>query len=110
MRVILSGLFAAALLASPMALAADEPSFELSLKDHQFTPAELTIPADKRVKLTVKNLDPTPAEFESHDFKAEKVIPAGKEASLFVGPLKAGSYGFFDDFHKSQTTGTLIAK
>ena len=45
MRVILSGLFAVALLASPMALAADEPSFELSLKDHQFTPAELTIPA-----------------------------------------------------------------
>ncbi len=110
MRYGLSGLLMLALLASPRAFAADEPNFELAIRDHQFAPAEVTVPAGKRVKLTVKNLDPTPAEFESHDFKAEKVIPAGKEVTLFVGPLKPGSYGFFDDFHKSQTTGTLIAK
>jgi plastocyanin len=110
MRYVLSSLLAIALLASPAAFGADDPSFELSLKDHQFTPAQLTIPAGKKVKLTVKNLDATPAEFESHDFKAEKVIPAGKEGSLFIGPLKPGTYGFFDDFHKSSTTGTLVAE
>jgi plastocyanin len=110
MRYVLSSLLAVALLASPAAFGADDPSFELSLKDHQFTPAQLTIPAGKKVKLTVKNLDSTPAEFESHDFKAEKVIPAGKEGSLFIGPLKPGTYGFFDDFHKSSTTGTLVAE
>jgi plastocyanin len=110
MRYVLPGLLAIALLASPAAFGADDPSFELSLKDHQFTPAQLTIPAGKKVKLTVKNLDPTPAEFESHDFKAEKVIPAGKEGTLFIGPLKPGTYGFFDDFHKSVTKGTLVAE
>ncbi|HTZ79403.1 MAG TPA: cupredoxin domain-containing protein [Stellaceae bacterium] len=110
MRILRPGLIAVALLASSVAFAADEPSFELALQNHKFQPAALTIPAGKRVKLTVKNLDPTPAEFESHDFKAEKVIPAGKSVILYVGPLEAGSYGFFDDFHKSQTTGTLIAK
>jgi hypothetical protein len=99
-----------ALLTSLTALSADDPSFELSLKEHKFTPAELNIPANKRVKLIIKNFDSTPAEFESHTFKAEKVIPAGGEVSLFIGPLKAGTYGFFDDFHENQTKGTLTAK
>jgi hypothetical protein len=96
----------AALLTSLTALGADHQSFELSLQEHKFTPQELTIPADKRVKLTIKNLDATAAEFESHSFKAEKVVPAGGELSLYIGPLK----GFFDDFHEDQTKGTLIAK
>jgi len=99
-----------ALLTSFAGFGADDLSFELSLKDHQFTPPHLTIPADKRVKLTIKNLDSTPAEFESHNFWAEKIIPGGDEVSLYVGPLKAGTYGFFDDFHASQTKGTLIVK
>jgi hypothetical protein len=99
-----------AFLTSFTALGADDLSFELSLKEHKFTPSELTIPADKRVKLTIKNLDSTPAEFESHNFKVEKVIPAGGEVSLYIGPLKGGTYGFFDDFHEDETKGTLIAK
>jgi Cupredoxin-like domain len=53
-------------------LAGEEASYELTLKGNQFTPAVLTIRADKRVKLTIKNLDSTPAEFEGRDFKAEK--------------------------------------
>jgi plastocyanin len=100
----------AALFASLSAFAADAPSFELTLKEHKFAPAELTVPAGQRVKLTIKNLDSTAAEFESHQFKAEKVIPAGGEASLYVGPLEAGTYGFFDDFHAAETKGTLIVK
>jgi len=100
----------AALLTSLTALGANDLSFELSLKEHKFTPSELTIPADKRVKLTIKNLDSTPAEFESQNFTAEKVVPAGGEVSLYIGPLKAGTYGFFDDFHEDETKGTLIAK
>jgi plastocyanin len=99
----------AALFVSVTALA-DSASFELSLKEHKFEPAELTVPADTRLKLTIKNLDATPAEFESHDFRAEKIVPGNGEVSLYVGPLKAGSYQFFDDFHASSTKGTLIAK
>jgi hypothetical protein len=103
-------ILAVALAISVAALAADEPAFELSLKEHKFTPAEVTIPVDKRVKLTIKNLDATPAEFESHAFKAEKIVPGGGEVSLYIGPLKAGTYGFFDDFHASETKGTLVVK
>jgi plastocyanin len=100
----------AALLTSVTAYGAEDLSFELSIKDHKFTPTELTIPAGKQVKLTIKNLDSTPAEFESDDFKAEKVVPGGGEVSLRIGPLKAGTYGFFDEFHEDQTKGTLVVK
>ena len=91
------------------AYAADE-SYSLTLKDHKFSPAELTIPAGKKVKVTVKNLDATPAEFESDDFKAEKVIPAGKQADIFIGPLKAGTYEFHDEYHEAESKTHLTVK
>ena len=56
MRLIASAILAVALLATP-ALAQD---FALSIKDHKFTPAELRIPAGKRVSVTVSNEDGTP--------------------------------------------------
>jgi hypothetical protein len=89
---------------------ADDPSFALSLKGHRFSPAELTIPANTRVKLMVTNLDPTAAEFESDDFKAEKVLPAGKEVMVPVGPLKPGTYEFHDEYHEAASKSRLIVK
>jgi heme/copper-type cytochrome/quinol oxidase subunit 2 len=89
---------------------AEDPAFVLTLKDHKFTPAELTVPANVRVKLTIRNQDATPAEFESHDFKAEKVVAGGREVSLTIGPLKPGTYGFFDDYHEKDARGRLIAQ
>src|ERR1044071_9289633 len=56
--------------------AADDPALTLELKNHKFQPANPTIPANTKVKLTVRNLDATPAEFESEDLDVEKVIPA----------------------------------
>jgi plastocyanin len=109
MRTALSAVLVLGFAAAP-ALAADPPAFELILKDHKFSPAQLTVPAGQRVKLTVKNQDPTPAEFESHDFKAEKVIPGGGEAVFTIGPLKPGAYKFVDEFREKETHGTLIAK
>jgi heme/copper-type cytochrome/quinol oxidase subunit 2 len=89
---------------------ADDPSFSLTLKDHHFTPGELSVPANVRVRLSVKNLDPTPAEFESDDFKAEKVVPAGREVSLTIGPLKPGTYEFHDEYHEAASKSRLIVK
>ncbi len=90
------------------ARAAEE--YTLTLKDHKFTPEELTVPADKKVTLIVKNEDKNAAEFESHDLKREKVIAPGTTAKINVGPLKAGSYKFFDEFHEDSAKGTLIVK
>ena len=80
------------------------------MHDHHFSPAEPTIPANTRVRLVVKNLDPTPAEFESDDFKAEKVVPPGREVSLTIGPLKPGSYEFHDEYHEDESKSRLTAK
>ena len=89
---------------------AAEESYSLTLKDHKFSPADLTIPAGKKVKVTVKNLDSTPAEFESDDFKAEKVIPAGKQVDVVIGPLKAGTYEFHDEYHEAESKTNLTVK
>ena len=89
---------------------AAEPSFSLTLKEHHFAPQGLVIPANTRVRLVVKNLDSTPAEFESDDFTAEKVVPAGGEISVFVGPLKPGTYEFHDEYHEDESKTHLTVK
>jgi plastocyanin len=110
MRYALFLVLLAALFPAFAAQGGDEPSVALSVKDRKFTPAELTVPAGKRVTLTIKNLDASAVEFESRDFKAEKIVPAGNEVSLHIGPLQPGTYGFFDDFHEDETKGTLVVK
>ncbi|MCU9952433.1 MULTISPECIES: cupredoxin domain-containing protein [Burkholderia] len=103
--------FAAVLLGASAATAfAAADDVNLTLKDHKFSPEGVTIPAGKKVKFVVKNLDATPAEFESDDFKAEKVIPAGKSAEILVGPLKAGTYEFHDEYHEAQSKTHLTVK
>jgi hypothetical protein len=89
---------------------AEDPQFTLVIKDHRFSPAELQIPAGVKVKLLVKNEDSTPEEFESTKLHREKVVPPGQEILVIVGPLDAGTYEFFGDFHKESAQGKLIAK
>ncbi len=90
--------------------AAHAEDFVITIKDHQFAPKELTVPAGQKVKLIIKNQDATPAEFESSDLNREKVVGANGEITVFVGPLDAGRYAYFDDFHRATTTGVIIAK
>jgi len=100
-----------ALCAALPAYAADaEPAYTLSIKDHRFDPAELEVPAGKKIRLTVKNLDPTPEEFESKDLKREKVIKGGAEAVIMVGPLKPGTYRFYGEYNEKTAQGRIIVK
>jgi hypothetical protein len=93
---------------APPALA-DDPSFSIELKNDQFVPSEVQIPTGVKVKLVVRNNNQTASEFESTQFHREKVVPAGQEITVFVGPLDPGSYEFFDDFHP-ETRGHLVVK
>lgn len=99
---------AAALSACP-ALAAD-PEFTLVIKDHLFTPAEVRVPAGKKVKLIVDNQDATAEEFESHVLNREKVIPPRSKATIFIGPLAPGKYPFIGEFHEATAKGVVIAE
>jgi plastocyanin len=111
MRLMQTVLSAAALAFAATAAAGDAPAeFTLTIKDHKFEPAELTVPAGQKVKIKVVNADPTPEEFESHELNREKVIPGGATATIFVGPLKAGEYPFFGEFNPKTAQGKLIAK
>jgi hypothetical protein len=102
--------FAGLLLITAAASVSAADTIEISIKDHKFVPAEITIPADTKVKLVVKNQDPTPEEFESHSMHREKVIPGGKQAIIFIGPLKPGTYEFFGEFNPKTAKGRVIVK
>jgi plastocyanin len=92
------------------AVAAQEPSYTLVIKDHKFQPAEIEVPAGQKIVLLVKNDDSTPEEFESTELRREKVVPGGDQTTVYIGPLKPGRYEFFGDFNPSTARGHIVAK
>jgi heme/copper-type cytochrome/quinol oxidase subunit 2 len=95
------------LAAATVALAAD--AVMLTIKNHQFTPSQVSVPAGERFRVEVENQDATPAEFESADLRVEKIVVPGGKIVVMVGPLKPGNYKFFDDYHPDTATGTMTA-
>jgi plastocyanin len=92
-----------------MALAAD-PEFNLTIKDHRFEPAQLRVPAGKKIKLLIENKDDTAEEFESHALNREKVVPARAQVTVFIGPLGPGQYPFAGEFHENTAQGVIIVQ
>lgn len=101
---------ALALLLLPTFSMAADLEIGLTIKDHQFTPAELKVPAGKKVKLVVSNLDSTPEEFESHQLNREKVIAGNSKATIYVGPLSPGKYTFWGEFHEKTARGVIVVE
>jgi len=103
---------AAALVASLSlsVFAAGEPELSLVIENNKFTPDRLEIPANKKVKINIENKDSAAEEFESHDLKIEKVIPAKSKGVVWVGPLKPGEYKFVGEFHEKTAKGVIVAK
>jgi plastocyanin len=91
-------------------VAAAEPEIRLVLKDHRFSPAEVTAPAGQKVRLVVENQDATPEEFESYALNREKIVPAGGKIVVYVGPLKPGRYEFFGEFNPTTARGWLVVQ
>jgi hypothetical protein len=82
---------------------------QLRLKDHRFTPSDVTVAAGERFRIEVENQDDAPAEFESSDLRVEKIIVPGGKISVMAGPLKPGTYTFFDDYHPDTASGVMTA-
>jgi plastocyanin len=97
-------------IASAPVSAAEEQAVEIIIKNHKFEPATLKVPASTAIKLTVKNLDSTAEEFESHKLGVEKVIAGNGSAIVRIKPLKAGTYGFFGEYHEATAQGQLVAE
>ena len=96
-------------LAGPAGAADDDPII-ITIKNHKFEPAEIKVPANKRLIVTVVNDDPTPEEFESKSLRIEKIIAGKSQGAVRIGPLKPGRYGFFGEFHEATAQGAVIAE
>lgn len=86
------------------------PEYKLVIENHKFTPAEITIPADTKVKFLVENRDEDPEEFDSRDLNREKVVMGKSSGIVFIGPLKPGQYKFQGEFHAETAQGLVIVK
>lgn len=91
---------------------AQDASYTLTIKDHSFSPKELTVPAGQKFKLVVVNQDKTTAEFESKPLGREKLIPGGKSITVNLGPLQPGRYAFVEEFHEKEpgAQGVLVVQ
>ncbi|MCK5395400.1 MAG: cupredoxin domain-containing protein [Gammaproteobacteria bacterium] len=89
---------------------AETPSFTIEIKNHLFYPAEITVPADKKVKLIIYNRDKTSEEFESYELNREKIIMGKRKGIVFIGPLEPGEYPFFGEFNPETALGKVIAR
>ncbi len=94
----------------PALVFAVDGDYKLSIRNHQFVPDQLMVPAGEKIKLVIHNEDSTPEEFESYALNREKVIPGNSKASIYVGPLKAGTYEFIGEFHDATARGVIEAQ
>ena len=106
-------LFALTLLSlAALTATAEEGDIVLTIENHTFSPKEVRIPANKKVRLLVVNKDATPAEFESKVLGREKVIAGKSSAIILLGALRPGRYPFVEEYHETQpgAQGTIIAE
>lgn len=92
------------------ATAADPASINVTIHDHRFTPAEVHVQAGQPAMLVIDNQDATAEEVESDALKVEKVVPAGKQLTVRLRPLKPGRYSFFGDYHQKTAQGVVVAE
>jgi len=105
--VIAIGVIGLLIVGAAAALADD---YVLTIKDHRFTPAEIKVPANQRVTLTVVNEDATPEEFDSSALKVEKVVAGKSKGVVRIGPLKPGRYPFVGEYNEATAKGVVIAE
>ena len=99
------------LVASVVSLAATPvKEYTLTIRNHRFVPAEITVPAKTKVKLIIINEDASPEEFESHELNREKIVTGKGRITVFIGPMKPGRYPFFGEFHADTAKGVVLVK
>jgi plastocyanin len=92
----------------PVAALAADAEVMLSIKNNRFSPAEVRVPAGKKIKLVLDNQDASAEEFESYELNREKVVPGNSRGFIFIGPLAPGRYPFFGDFHQQTARGVVV--
>ena len=108
---VLAGAVILAGLAAGRPARAEEPQeVVITFKDHKVIPDRLKLPAGRKFKFIVRNEDAAAEEFESVRLNREKVVPAGGQIVVLVGPLSPGVYDYFGDFHPETAQGELTVE
>ena len=111
--MIKAALFAFVALALPGALTAAptvDPTVVLTLKNHRFEPAQVTLPAGRKIHVRLINQDGAMEEFDSHDLKVEEDVTPHGRTEFTVGPLKPGTYAFMGEAHPATAAGSFTAE
>jgi cupredoxin-like protein len=98
----------------------------LTIRNHQFEPAKITVPTEKPFILTVDAVDEADLSISAVDLGINRLrIPATQEdmspltlthidparrARLPLGPLKAGRYTIFCTCHGQSSTAVIVAR
>ncbi len=83
---------------------------EIRLENHLFTPSEIHVPKDTKIKLIIYNLDPTVEEFDSPSLKREKILRSKSKTNIILAPLSVGRYDFVGEFHEDTAKATVIVE
>ena len=89
---------------------ASAPAIPLLLKNHVFSPAEVTVKANQPFVLEVTNADAVADEFDSDSLKREKVIAGGQKGIVRIDPLPPGRYPFMGEYHAKTAQGVVVVQ
>lgn len=95
--------------AIPSFAASRDVTVSVTLKDHHFSPAAISVPAGVKVRIDLTNQDLATEEFDSHDLKVEQLVTPHGHASFTIGPLRPGAYSFMGEFHPTTAQGRVTA-
>ena len=96
--------------AAGFARAENSVEIALSYKDKKFDPPQISAPANTPIVIKFRNLDNDAMELESDSLHIEKVVAAGKDATIKVRAQKPGRYEFFDEYNEKTARGALVVK
>lgn len=109
-NISVSSALAVLLAQTPVALAEDMPTFQLTAKGGRFYPETIEAPAGRKFRIAIKNEGPGPEEFESLELRKETVLAPGVTRTLVFAPMKPGTYKFFGEFHLDTAKGQIVVK
>jgi hypothetical protein len=109
MKSVFSAILVSALTLG-LAVPAVAAEYQLTLKNHKFTPTEIRLKAGTPNVIILHNQDATADEFDSSSLKVEKVVAGNDTSKIRIRPLSPGHYPFMGEYHANTAQGVVIAE
>lgn len=93
-----------------LALADDLATYEITLKDHKFTPSEIHVPNGKPFNVLVTNASGDADEFEMLLPALEKGLQPGQQGKVRMRPLAVGRFPFFGENDPDGERGAFVSE